>query len=394
MSLFDAAQRIAEIDRLNVQYDSERCLHKVSKLANCEACFTICPVQAIKPGKPPTFENDSCANGFACLQVCPVNAFDALDAVPSLLECAARIESSKIELLCRKNSRPEFGSEPSAIAIRIRGCLAGIGSSAYLALAILGKTEILVRMEDCEKCELGSLKNQIRDQIDHSQTVLSKHPRVSITVIEDLEETSLGANRPLWDADNPPLSRRDLFRLASISDDLALAHTLSKNMSIQGRMPSRERLRTNTAISQLLDRGHLDETISLDGFHYALLSVNSDCSACGVCARACPTGALHFMQEENHFQLEFSPLDCIDCMICHKVCAEDAIDIYHSPSADETFARDGLQILIEGDLIRCARCSMWFSQKQDEAYCPTCNFRVQNPFGSRMPPGFQSNKMS
>jgi formate hydrogenlyase subunit 6/NADH:ubiquinone oxidoreductase subunit I len=134
----------------------------------------------------------------------------------------------------------------------------------------------------------------------------------------------------------------------------------------------------------------VDQASSLEGFHYALLSIHSDCSACGVCARACPTGALHFKQHESRFRLEFSPLECIDCAICQQVCTEDAIKISHNPTVSEICKQDRFQRLIEGDLSRCARCNVLFSPKQDEVYCPTCNYRMQHPFGSRMPPGFHS----
>lgn len=390
MSLFDAAEHIVESDRLSVNFNSQRCLHTASTLSECEACFEICPIHAIQPGEPPTLDKASCVNCMACIPACPVGAFDAVDAVPSLLKCAARIRESTIELLCQKNTHPQAGPEISQMAIRIRGCLAGIGSSAYLGITVLGKTEIILRLEDCDNCELGILKNRIFHQVIQARNLLAPQAKQSITIIEDVGNLSFESGRPLWDADNPPLSRRDLFRIASRTEELALVQTLIKNNGIQGRTPGRERLRMNAALEQLFDQEFVDQTFSHEGFNYALLYVNTNCSACGVCARACPTGALHFRQQESYFRLEFSTSDCIDCAICQKVCTENAIKIDHKPPISDIYKQDGLQILIEGDLSRCARCGVWFSPKQDETFCPICNYRVQHPFGSRMPPGFQS----
>ena len=394
MSLFDAAEFIVESDRLSVNFDSQRCLHAFSNLSNCEACFEICPVNAIHPGKPPDFEKASCVNCMACIPACPVSAFDAVDAIPALFKCAARSRETTIELICQKNSQPELGSEISHIAIRIRGCLAGLGSSAYLGLTALGKKEIILRLEDCDNCELGILKSQIHHQVTLAHHLISPQANQSITIIEDVENLNLESRRSLWDADNPPLSRRDLFRLASQTEELTLVKTLVSNSDIQGQTPGRDRLRMNAALKQLIDQNLIDQAFSHESFNYALLLVNSDCSACGVCARACPTGALHFNQKESHFQLEFSPLDCINCAICQNICTEDAIKMNLNPSISEIFQQDGIQMLIKGDVIRCSRCGVWFSPKQGETYCRTCNFRVQHPFGSRTPPGFQSeNKM-
>jgi ferredoxin len=55
--------------------------------------------------------------------------------------------------------------------------------------------------------------------------------------------------------------------------------------------------------------------------------VNEKCRACGACAAACPTGAIH--REEVR---RIAPEKCIKCRSCARVCPEKAIDF-----VDKTF---------------------------------------------------------
>ncbi len=81
MSLIDAAERFAAMDHSAIVLDNARCLHSLELNSACEACFAICPVQAVAPGKPPVLDAQKCESCLACLTVCPVGAFSADDAV-------------------------------------------------------------------------------------------------------------------------------------------------------------------------------------------------------------------------------------------------------------------------------------------------------------------------
>ena len=99
MNLFNIADRFAALDRSDVVLDTKRCLHSLYRFSDCKACYDICPVDAITPGKVPGLDSTKCQTCLACLPVCPVGAFTADDGVASLLNAVTHLEGGTLELL-------------------------------------------------------------------------------------------------------------------------------------------------------------------------------------------------------------------------------------------------------------------------------------------------------
>lgn len=129
--------------------------------------------------------------------------------------------------------------------------------------------------------------------------------------------------RPVWNADNPPVSRRALFRMASQQGRLALARGLSKDSGDGDSPLSRERLRVLAALERLATEETAAAGPRLDGMGFASVSVSESCTACGTCARACPTDALQFQKKGMRYRLTFSPQACVGCEICADVLLPD-----------------------------------------------------------------------
>ena len=161
MSFLSAAERFAAIDHSEVVLDAQQCLHSHDQFSACEACFEICPVDAIQPGKPPALDTDKCQDCLACLPVCPVGAYSADDAVQSLLTCATRLETKTVELICASHGSAEMGLSTEATGILLRGCLAGLGAGTYVALAAIGLEHIVLRVDACANCPWVSLQDTI-----------------------------------------------------------------------------------------------------------------------------------------------------------------------------------------------------------------------------------------
>lgn len=395
MNIFQAAERIAAIDRSQVTLDPQRCLHAQDRFSNCADCFECCPVEAITPGKPPQLDAEACVTCLACLPLCPVGAYSADDAVPALLNCLARLEATRIELVCEVHPDPALGLPESEAAVQVRGCLAGLGATVYLSLAALGVEEISLRAESCADCPVGALSPLVAHQAQEGQRLLETWGlSTRLALVETLDPAEL-SERPSWAASDPPLSRRDLFRLASRQGQIAAARAMLKDYSDHSRTPGRERRRLLAVLPRLpqlpartADVPASPENTPPNGFGWARLS--EDCTACGVCVRACPTSALTLDETEldgqETFALYHDPRLCIGCETCMHVCAPEAIAIDRTPALRQVFGCQDAVLLLEGSYRRCKRCKARFFASADQKLCPVCDFRRQNPFGTTLPP--------
>lgn len=388
MSLFSAAERLAALDRSGISYDPGRCLHAADRQSDCKICVEICPADAIEAGSPPVYKPDQCQECLACLAVCPTGSFSADDAFQGLINCAARLETGIIELLCEHHDQPDLGLDSESNGIQIRGCLAGLGSGAYLALAAINQEKVQIRLDKCQECPWGELQSVIQSQVQLANEILNNAGRQDM--IQEVIEPSEVQDRPLWDASNPPLSRRDLFRMAARQSQIALARAYLNDLPEGTRRPGRDRLRINQAVQQLMEHHSLQEDL-LPAGSFGLVRISEECTACQACARSCPTRALEFEKDENcsHFQLKFSPEACIACDVCTHVCAVEAVRVDHNPRLPQIFQREAPLILIEGPLKECIKCGVDFAASVEGEYCPVCSYRKGNPFAIKLPPGVQ-----
>jgi len=396
MDILSLSEQLAGIDRHLATFHSEECLNATRRLAKCELCHAICPKEAIKPGYPlPEFNQSDCVKCKACLPICPVGAYKAEDSVLPLLKCITRFHPQSLELICEKHPAPEAGIPNTEIAFQIRGCLAGLGSGAYLALFALGVEHVIARTDACGNCEWGKLYPRIESQIQETRTFLSAwewdEKLSSISMPPDNDNPK----RPIWNTEKVPVSRRDLFRLPSQQSEFTLARELAADLEDTHYHPSRNRARLIASIRKLIEAQPPHMEPLLDNLGFVTLSVDESCTACGSCARICPTGALIFESDkkEKTYHLKFAPELCIDCKVCLHACMPHSLTLDSKPSFEYVFGNAKPITIREGQLTRCEGCKVWFASEAGEDYCPGCAYRRKNMFGSLVPRDWQPNKI-
>jgi ferredoxin len=201
-----------------------------------------------------------------------------------------------------------------------------------------------------------------------------------------VDEVEVPVERILWDAKNPPLSRRDLFRMMARHGQMAMARAMENGVTESKRQPGRDRLRLLSAVSHL-PTAQGTSGIDLEGLHFATLTMSDSCTACGACEKACPTEALRFQknEEEMTFSITFSAQNCIGCDICGHVCLPDAISLNHTPTFAQVFGAKEPVIAESGALVHCERCKVLMAKRDGATLCPLCEYRRTHPFGSMMP---------
>lgn len=378
MNLLRLAEQLAMEDSRTITLSGAQCVRYRDKMHRCRACGDICPVGAIEVGALPTLDTERCQRCLACLPACPTGAITGEDEVPSLLNCAAAVQARRLELLCQLNPDTDSGVPGVDAAVRVRGCLAGLGSATLILLAATGLDLIVVRTDACAVCPWKQASDEVIAQVGEARAMLAfweYDTRLQLSgPAQDGWKT-----RPVYLADSPPVSRRDLFRVR---------HTESGQEAgpASGHHPFRERLRLVRAL-RLLGPPLAElaaAPLPLRGF--AVLGTAGNCTACGACARICPTGAVALGVDDEVYRLTFSSQACIACEMCVHVCGPGALTANTAPTYAAIFDGPGVSTLQEGAVARCQRCRAPFPAATGSRYCAVCEYRRQNPFGTAVPP--------
>lgn len=193
------------------------------------------------------------------------------------------------------------------------------------------------------------------------------------------------ASVEVLDARAMPRSRRSLLRVAA-TDETPHARSTAELVEQIWQLRSRE----GDVASPALDLAA------------------SGCIACGTCVKACPTQVLALQlprapgpahprarEEAARLDLNYDARGCIGCGTCISLCPVAALSSSGTLAWNAIFSREHhatseegseseVEVLEELTLSRCARCGATFAGAGE--FCPACQARMNNPFGSSLPP--------
>jgi ferredoxin len=367
----------------SVAFRADRCLHSLDKYSSCEVCSDLCPASAIQRGHPPKLIAERCQGCHACLAGCPTEAFVGKSELRSLLSCADRLEGRSVGLLCGRNMDQEAQAPDADVSIRLGTCLAALSAGAYLSLMLMGIEKVFVRTDACQSCSCMKAALQIDEQVSIVERLLSAAGRPCQVKLVDGGQLQPRTHAPVWDVRNPPVSRRDLFRMSGIFGKALEVQALGEatgELDVATPAERRRMGKTFRAVVSHLPHGD----VSLAGLPFATVRVSDACTACGACARVCPNGALRYVtdEEQTRFQLTFNPVACSGCQACEHVCLAQAAHVEAAPTVGDVFATAVPVPLRTGRLTRCERCQSPFAGSPGAELCPACEYRRCNPFGS------------
>jgi ferredoxin len=272
------------------------------------------------------------------------------------------------------------------VVICANGCLAALDASAVLRSPTLGTHRVIVRLDACAECAIGKVKPSIEQTLEGVQAILAVANQV--VVIKERSDASW-KTRLVYQAKNPPVSRRDMLSVFACESKRLAARAFASDESAasdpQGLPRERQRL-----LSVLRGfpppRGSM-ALLSGSGLAVTRLAADEKCTACGMCARTCPTSALRLITNNaDNYRLTFLPNACTDCGVCLDMCEPLALRRDGAPTLAEFVATEPIT-LRAGVLCKCQACGAKSASVEDTWLCPVCAFRKRNPFGSRMPPG-------
>lgn len=359
------------------------CLNRRHQAAGCTCCVAACPVDAITlDDHRPLVDDETCVRCGICLHSCPTGAFAQPNpAERQLLATTRNLPAQPLALICALHPTPNETAAPVATIVQHRRCLAALAVDQLLALCEDGERPVWLDDCPCATCPLGAAQKSLHQQVISANALLQAFSRQTVLFLQSEQDDRLVAEptrRPLIDAGNPPVARRGFLTALgrAVGVQSVTPQPVSPPNAGQGsssRLPQQIPPQRIALQSRLQSWPRLEATtVAVADLPFAAVQVDpARCSACGLCARFCPTGALQFTAEEDHFTLSFQAAICVDCPLCTVACPEDAIRLGDNLAVAALVSEEGLPV-VEGQLTNCAQCSVPTAAQAGESTPTRC----------------------
>lgn len=379
---------------------AELCLNQRHRGAGCTRCVDVCPTAAIGlGGHRPSLDPDLCVQCGACVVACPTDVFAQISPPEQALSLTFQHlpPSVPLELVCPLRSVGSETHAPVAAIVRHQRCLASLSIPHLLDLSGQGTRPLWLDDSPCGDCAFGSCHSLLLASVAGANELLaglSRSPSLALhtTQLESLLDEPQPL--PVLDGMKAQLSRRGFFgalrQMGQKRVDRALEEEappmLQPAVAVNERLPrhlphSRQELLVRLAALTADDTPADESLLSLHSLPFAAVTVDaSACSACGLCTRFCPTGALHFdgpdvgllrAGNETAYSLDFQARLCIDCAICQVACPEDAITFDDSLPVERVLSSQAEQ-LAAGTLTACISCGVAVADHWQPPRCSIC----------------------
>jgi energy-converting hydrogenase A subunit P len=355
-----------------ISLDAAKCVRSLTKFSSCDSCSAVCPTGAIVISNMlPAINYTQCVGCGGCAGVCPSEALRLDDFNPTEFFFAFASDEEKL-ISCRKNVP----------------CISALNTEHIIALASL-KGDVVFDMGHCEGCDIAhTCRPQIEAMAEEANYLLEAMENSASVRIEHVgylpEET----------AKEEKADRRDFFRSfnlkkavqtkaqfdreVEIATDELVEHTLDNSQIAQLRqkqIPDKRKL-FFTALKRS-DKPSIFHIVDANevSFTSQKMLEKDTCSACQMCYRICPTGALS--SDVKNSKIDFDPLLCIKCHICHDVCEPDALTLSPSYNLKEFF-EPTVQNLITFEVRRCDECNNLFTAVGGVTLCHVCTIEEED----------------
>ncbi len=346
-----------------ITLDTGRCVRTLSKFGSCEACVNACPTSAIKLDEHlPSLNLATCVGCGGCVGICPTEALQ-LDDFSPLEFFFSFVQESDNVLSCRKNVP----------------CISVLHVEYVIALAVL-KKGIVFDMGHCEECDIAATcKAQIVQCAEEANYVLE-----AMECEQSVQLEAVAYDHT--DSKTPTSERRDFFKNINLKNaaqaraqfernvEIATDEYIQSALSTEQIATMREKTLSDkrkilfTALKRLEKplQYHVVEALS---FTSQKLLEQATCTACQICYRICPTGALS--SDARNSKIDFDPFMCVKCGLCHDVCESDALRLSPSYNIKELF-EPSLQRLVNFSVKTCNECATPFVSLHGETLCMRC----------------------
>jgi energy-converting hydrogenase A subunit P len=350
--------------------ESSKCVRAVTKFSTCTNCQDICPTNAVQfstENNLPTFLPTDCVNCAGCMGVCPSEAL-SLDFYKNTDFFFEFVQSEETLLSCKKNLP----------------CLAALNTEHIISMALL-KDEVVFDMGHCQSCDIREpLENEIRSKVDEANTILEAMESGKQIILKEI------AYEP---KEGEVTDRRNFLEQFSLRNAVKTKEAFDKEVDLDpeeflnfgldtdavAKIKNKQFPDKRKILFTALKRANKPEYFHiLDNHDLSFVSMKDmdqeACTACQMCYRICPTGAL--TSDYKNSKIDFDPFMCIKCHVCHDVCEPDAITIADTFSIKNFFEPE-LKHLAKFTVRKCHECDTYFDYRGGEVICRRCKLEEE-----------------
>jgi len=346
------------------------CVRALSVNSICTHCSDVCPTAAINTtGRLPSINQAQCVGCAGCVAVCPTEALKLDDFSPTDFFFSFIADGEKV-VSCQKNVP----------------CIASLSSEQLISFAQM-KKGVVLDTGHCSQCDIGEhVLKMMAATVDNSNYLLEAIESDFRVTYENIAYTDIDESEEKPD-------RRDFFKnfhlrgigKARSDFEKEIQRTTDEFVEYTTDSSDTKALRTK----KITDRRKLFFTVLKrfdipSEFHV----VESDkivftsqklldeelCTACEMCHRVCPTGAL--TSDMRNSKIDFDPFLCVKCHLCHDVCEPNAITLSTSYNLKEWYVPT-VQNLATYSVRRCDECDGLFSSVAGEKICRRCRLEEE-----------------
>ncbi len=246
----------------------------------------------------------------------------------------------------------------------------------------------------CAECPIGARTHpRIVALVAFARTTLATWQREQTLVRYGEAETELSELRALTTSNTPALSRRELFGFLRGNLGRAAGMVVAASLSATPLASTPASIETPTLERALTKLGSPSND-HLASERVATIRVSAACTACGLCAKQCPTRAMEFRADAGYYVLDFHAHQCLGttCRICELYCQPQALTIEPGMAFSVFQSREPIH-LSTGKLSLCTKCQTPFALIANETQCATCR-QGQNKLSALARQVFQPRRES